>query len=304
MEKESKMTEKDCTAQNSSDIKKYIDSGLLGSLMEMGFGQVEAEKAIFFTKNEGLERAVTWLEENSNDPCLKDPIVEISVSEGDAFSNSKLTDEEALEKAKELQRRARELRVQREKEDEIEKERRRIASTKQLLEAQRKLEEAERIRNIEKVAREKNAHEVERQRQLSLLREEWEERFGCPYPEEKVNEVPKGNKEKVAYYCNRMNKEYRPKDPQGLLACFHLLKTYINNVHSHPFEEKYKKIRLKNPTFESKVLKYQGSLEILMACGFVKDDSGEFLVIPPEKIPDTFVCSQAVKFLTLLSDQQ
>lgn len=297
------MTGKDDTAQNCSDIKKYIDSSMLSSLMEMGFGQVEAEKAIFFTKNEGLERAVTWLEEKSNDACLKDPIVDISTSE-DASGNTKLTNEEALEKVRELQRKARELRMQKEKEEEIDKEKRRIASTKQILEAQRKLEEAERIRSIEKAAREKNAHEVERQRQLSLLREEWEERFGCPYPEEKASEVPKGNKEKIAYYCNRMNKEYRSKDLQGLLACFHLLKTYINNVQSHPYEEKYKKIRLKNPTFESKVLKYQGSLEILTACGFAKDSSGEFLVIPPEKIPDTFVCSQAVKFLTLLSDQQ
>ncbi|CUV05335.1 unnamed protein product [Cryptosporidium hominis] len=287
-------------SDNCDDIKNYVDKNLLNSLMEMGFGQVESEKAIFFTRNKGLENAVTWLEENSKDDSIKEPIIEISGS--DSIPGApKLTDEEALEKAKELQRRARELRIQREKEEEIEKEKRRIASTKQLLEAQRKLEEAERIRNIEKAAKEKNAHEVERQRQLSLLKEEWEERFGCPYPEEKTNEVPKGNKEKVAYYCNRMNKEYRSKDLQGIMTCFNLLKTYINNVHSHPYEEKYKRIRLKNPTFESKVLKYQGSLEILMACGFVKDSNEEFLVIPPEKIPDTFVCSQAIKFLTLLT---
>ncbi|KAK9173709.1 PUB domain protein [Cryptosporidium meleagridis] len=287
-------------SENCDDIKNYVDKNLLNSLLEMGFGQVESEKAIFFTRNKGLEDAITWLEENSKHDSIKEPIIEISGS--DSVSGApKLTDEEALEKAKELQRRARELRMQREKEEEIEKEKRRIASTKQLLEAQRKLEEAERIRNIEKAAKEKNAHEVERQRQLSLLKEEWEERFGCPYPEEKTSEVPKGNKEKVAYYCNRMNREYRSKDLQGIMTCFNLLKTYINNVHSHPYEEKYKRIRLKNPTFESKVLKYQGSLEILMACGFVKDSNEEFLVIPPEKIPDTFVCSQAIKFLTLLT---
>ncbi|KAJ1605509.1 PUG domain fused to an UBA domain [Cryptosporidium canis] len=286
--------------ENCAELTDKVDKGQLASLLEMGFGKVEAEKAIFFTGNKGVESAIAWLEENSGDSSLKDPIVEISGSE-EGLSSKRLTEEEAMEKAKELQRRARELRVQREKEEEIEKEKRRIASTKQLLEAQRKLEEAERVRSIEQAAREKNAHEAERQRQLSLLKEEWEERFGCPYPEEKVSDVPKGKKEKVAYYCNRMNKEYRSKDLQGLLTCFGLLKTYINNVQSHPYEDKYKRIRLKNQTFESKVLKYQGALEILMACGFVKDTSEEFLVIPPEKIPDTFVCSQAVKFLTLLS---
>ncbi|KAF7458763.1 PUB domain-containing protein [Cryptosporidium felis] len=283
--------------ENCKEIKEKVKKEILTSLLEMGFGEVESEKALFFTKNEGLENAVTWLEENANNPTLKEPIVEISSSP----EEPKMSEEEVLEKAKELQKKARELRLQKEKEDEIEKEKRRIASTKQLLEAQRKMEDAERARNIQKAAQEKDAHEKERQRQLTLLREEWEQRFGCPYPEEKTTPIPKSNKEKIAYYCNKMNKEYRSTDLQGLITCFNLLKTYISNAQSNPYSEKYRKIRLKNPTFESKVLKYQGSLEILIACGFTKDTNEEFLIVPPEKIPDTFACGQAVKFLTLLT---
>ncbi|KAK6589234.1 hypothetical protein RS030_213283 [Cryptosporidium xiaoi] len=291
---------------NCKEIKEYVNKEYLNSLLSMGFGEVESEKSLFFTRNSGLENAITWIEENSNDPSLKDAIVEVVASpdkEGE-FENkvdtAKLTDEEILRKAKELQKKAREIRINKEKEEEIEKERRRIASTKQLLEAQRKMEESERKRNIEMIAKEKDFHEKERQRQLNLLKIEWEERFGCPYPEEEKKDIPKGNKEKVGYYCNKMNNMYKSTDSSGIIKCFSLLRTYISNILSNPYEEKYRKIRLSNPTFESKVLKYEGSLELLISCGFVKDENGEFLIIPSDKTPDSFACSQAIKFLNLL----
>ncbi|KAH8739890.1 hypothetical protein FG386_001707 [Cryptosporidium ryanae] len=305
------VSKKECLEQesrnvNCKEIKEYVNKEHLNSLLSMGFGEVESEKSLFFTRNSGLESAVEWLEENNSDPSLKDAIVEVGTPPNkeaepeNKMEGTKLTDEEILIKVQELQKKAREIRMNKEKEEEIEKEKRRIASTKQLLEAQRKMEESERKRNIEMIAKEKDFHEKERQRQLNLLKMEWEERFGCPYPEEQKKEVPKSSKEKVGYYCNKMSNMYKSKDIQGITKCFSLLKTYISNVLNNPYEEKYRKIRLSNPTFESKVLKYEGSLELLMSCGFVKNDNGEFLIIPSEKGPDSFACSQAIKFLNLL----
>ncbi|OII76648.1 hypothetical protein cand_028300 [Cryptosporidium andersoni] len=285
--------------ENCIEIKEYVRSDICNTLIEMGFGIIEAEKAIFFTRNAGLEEALSWIEENKDSEYLKDPIVQTSNSE-DNKNETKLSDEEVLIKVQELQRKVRERRRLKEKEDEIEKEKRRISSAKQLIEAQRKLEEAERARHIQQVLKEKVEHEKERNRQLDLLRHEWEERFGCPYPEDEKKVLPKTGKEKVAFYCNKLQKEYKDTDRAGLIGCLTLLKTYISNVLNNPQEDKYKKIRLNNSTFHSKVARYNGSIDILKACGFEIDANNEFLIITPNKIPDTFTCGQAIRFIDLI----
>lgn len=58
-----------------------------------------------------------------------------------------------------------------------------------------------------------------------------------------------------------------------------LLLKFADNVINNPTEPKYRKIRLGNPTVESKLLPVVGALECLFEMGFIED--GEFLTLPP-----------------------
>lgn len=54
------------------------------------------------------------------------------------------------------------------------------------------------------------------------------------------------------------------------------------NVLEHPFQEKYRRVRLQNPTFVAKVSAVTGSLDLLLAAGFgyVSEDEETFLALP------------------------
>lgn len=51
-----------------------------------------------------------------------------------------------------------------------------------------------------------------------------------------------------------------------------------------PDEEKYRKIRLSNAAFQARVSSVEGSLRFLELLGFQKDEGGEFLVMPRDKV--------------------
>ncbi len=58
--------------------------------------------------------------------------------------------------------------------------------------------------------------------------------------------------------------------------CFNMIRTICNNVHSHPNEDKYKKIKYTNPGFQNKVGQHDGPMKIFDILGFVME--GEFLI--------------------------
>ncbi|KAK6189023.1 hypothetical protein SNE40_005076 [Patella caerulea] len=57
-----------------------------------------------------------------------------------------------------------------------------------------------------------------------------------------------------------------------------ILLKFCNNIIKNPSEEKYRRIRLKNPIIESKLLPVVGAMECLFDMGFLED--GEFLTMP------------------------
>ncbi|XP_061174009.1 peptide-N(4)-(N-acetyl-beta-glucosaminyl)asparagine amidase-like [Saccostrea echinata] len=65
---------------------------------------------------------------------------------------------------------------------------------------------------------------------------------------------------------------------QQFLDAAKLLTKFADNIINNPNESKYRKIRLGNPTVESKLLPVVGALECLFEMGFVED--GEFLTLP------------------------
>lgn len=52
----------------------------------------------------------------------------------------------------------------------------------------------------------------------------------------------------------------------------------------NPNEEKFRKIRLNNPTFQDRVGGLHGGVEFLELCGFEKLEDGEFLFLPRDKV--------------------
>ncbi|PFH33777.1 PUB domain-containing protein [Besnoitia besnoiti] len=292
---------------NPAFVALHINTEVRDQLVDFGFSRLRAEKALFHVSQQpgaaSIEAAVEWLEAHADDEDIDSPITEQEKPKEKVV----LTEEEAQRRAYELQRKLREDRLEREKKEAIEREKRRLAQTKAMLEQNAKLEEEQRKRQLAQLQKEKEDHKKERERQRQLLRQEYRERFGCEMPEEEdtteegaASRLKKmSGKEKVAYWCNVLMKKYRKDQKDGLRVCFTTLKTYCGNAKEHPLEEKYLSIRKENNAFKSRVLPFEGALELLDVCGF--KDQGEFLVI--EGQPDGFVLGQALKFIDVLLDQ-
>ena len=58
------------------------------------------------------------------------------------------------------------------------------------------------------------------------------------------------------------------KDKTQVKACMDILCKYLDNIASHPEEEKYRRIRLNNKVFQEKVSGLDGTQEFLQAAGF------------------------------------
>jgi len=81
----------------------------------------------------------------------------------------------------------------------------------------------------------------------------------------------------------------------------------LANVLEDPFQEKYRRVRLQNPTFQAKVSAVTGALDLLHAAGFGYVSEGEetFLALPlpaPEVPLPTRVIYQRLK--QVLNDTQ
>ncbi|KFH14566.1 PUB domain-containing protein [Toxoplasma gondii MAS] len=292
---------------NPAFVAQHISMEQADQLVDFGFPRLRAEKALFHIRQQpgggGIEAAVEWLEVHAEDEDIDEPIKE----EEKPKEKVVLTEEEAQRRAYELQKKLREDRIEREKKEAIEREKLRLAQTKAMLEQNAKLEEEQRKRQLAQLQKEKEDHKRERERQRQLLREEYRERFGCEMPEEDdateegaAARLKKMNgKEKVAYWCNRLMKKYRKDQKEQLRVCFTTVRVYCLNAKDHPLEEKYLKIRKENNAFKSRVLPFEGALELLDVCGF--KDTGDFLAISGQ--PDGFVLGQALKFLDVLLEQ-
>ncbi|XP_014257412.1 UBX domain-containing protein 6-like [Cimex lectularius] len=78
------------------------------------------------------------------------------------------------------------------------------------------------------------------------------------------------------------------KNREKVSECIEILCTYLNNILSHPDEEKYRKIRKSNRNFSEKVMKIEGALEFLLSAGFKscsiqsEDTTEEYLLFENE----------------------
>ncbi|KAF3783444.1 UBX domain-containing protein 1-A [Nymphaea thermarum] len=224
-----------------------VDKKLLEELEFMGFSTARATRALHFSGNGGIEAAINWVVEHENDEDIDQmPLVPVSTAKAE-LAKPALTPEEVKAKAKELRERARKKKEEEEKRMEKEREKERIRAGKEILEAKR-IEE-----------------ENERKRMLALRKAEKEEE--------------KRAREKI-----RQRIEEDKDEDAKVKRAFQTLLTYIGNVAKNPSEEKFRKIRLTNPSFQERIGSLKGGIEFLELCGFEKIEGGEFLFIAKEKV--------------------
>ncbi|KAG0461126.1 hypothetical protein HPP92_021423 [Vanilla planifolia] len=181
------------------------------------------------------------------------------------------------------------------------KYRERIRVGKELLAAKRMEEENERKRIIElrkaekeeeKRARDKirqrlEEDKAERRRKLGLPPEDAGSTKPPPPPvEEKKSALPIKPVTKVERMrdCLRALKQNHKEDDAKVKRAFQTLLTYVGNVARNPDEEKFRKIRQNNPTFQDRVGSLHGGVEFLELCGFEQVEGGEFLFLPRDKV--------------------
>jgi len=284
---------------NPPEVKKMVHPEWLKELTtEMGFPELRAEKALYCTENASLEAAIEWLTQHAEDADIDLPLKK------PAPPKPKMSKEEAQAKAAELQKKIREKKLQEEKLSEKEKERQRVESTKAMVEASERLKEEERKREIERQRREKEQAEKDRKELKEKMRLDYIERFGKePPPEEEEHEKSikeKSTKDQVAFYLGKLKKNYKDSNPEGLKTCLSTLKIYVKNLQDNPQDPKFKKLKLDNKAFQSRIAPFDGAIDFLDAMGFEKKED---CLEQRKSVPDGWLCGNAIKFIDLLLGQ-
>ncbi|KAL9404401.1 hypothetical protein Peur_001373 [Populus x canadensis] len=301
------------TSQPEEMVAPEVDKKILDELEAMGFPTARATRALHYSGNVSLEAAVNWVVEHENDPDI-DEMPMVSINSKVEAPKPSLTPEEMKQKAQELRERARKKKEEEEKKTEREKEKERIRIGKELLEAKRIEEQNERKRLMalrkaekeeEKRAREKIRQKVEedkaeRRRKLGLPPEDPATvKPSAPVVEEKKSMLPvrPATKQEQMRECLRSLKQSHKDDDAKVKRAFQTLLTYIGNVAKNPSEEKFRKIRLNNQTFQDRVGSLQGGIGFLELCGFEKIEGDEFLFLARDKV-DMAVLNSAGSELT------
>ncbi|OAY68870.1 UBX domain-containing protein 1-A [Ananas comosus] len=286
--------------QSEEMVVPEVNKSMLEELESMGFPTARATRALHFSGNSSIEGAINWIAEHEDDPDIDEMPLVPAETKAEANKPS-LTPEEMKLKAQELRERARKKKEEEEKRMEREREKERIRIGKELLEAKRIEEDNERKRLLalrkaekdeEKRAREKirqklEEDKAERRRKLGLPPEDpGAAKPSAPPVEEKKSSLPikPATKAERMRDCLRSLKQHHKDEDAKVKRAFQTLLTYVGNVARSPDEEKFRKIRLTNPSFQERVGNLRGGIEFLEICGFEKLEGDEFLFLPRDKV--------------------
>lgn len=176
----------------------------------------------------------------------------------------------------------------------------RIQAGKELLEAKTKAEDNERKRYLAAKKAEKDEERRARERILQKLQNDKLERrrmLGLPSETPAALKPPlpiEDNRRTSGVYsvtnagqigdCLRSLKRKHKDEDARVERAFQTLLIYVGNVMKNPDNEKFRRIRLSNPAFQSRVGSLEGGVEFLELCGFEKTDDGKFLFLPRDKV--------------------
>ncbi|GFZ10616.1 ubiquitin-associated (UBA)/TS-N domain-containing protein [Actinidia rufa] len=270
--------EEDAWGSSSGQVEEMVvpdvDQKLLEELEGMEFPKAKATRALHYSGNVSVEAAVNWAVEHEDDADI-DEMPKVPANTKTVAPKPSLTPEEMKIKAHELRERARKKKEEEEKQKEREREKERIRVGKELLEAKRIEEENERKRLLALRKAEKEEERRAREKIRQKLEEDKAERrrkLGLP-PED-----PDAAKPSAPVVEEKKDDEGKVK------TAFNTLLTYAKNVAMNPNEEKFRKIRVSNATFQARIGALKGGIEFLELCGFEKIEGGEYLFLPRDKV--------------------
>jgi len=285
---------------NPEEVKEKVNKELVQQLMEMGFSELRAEKALYERDN-NLEHAVAWLGDHSEDADIDLPIK----PKPKVPEKPKMDKEEAEAKAEAMLKAHRQKKADEEKLNEKEKERMRVESTQKMAESQARLKEEERKRGFEQLRIEKEAHEKHRAQLKEQLRLDYIDRFGCEPPAEEEEQEKKMKdkplREQLLFHLGKLKKNHKDTNPAGLKTCIQTLKIYGTNLKDNPQEPKFKTLKLDNKAFSTRVGPFPEALEILTVIGF--ENKGDGNLVQKNQVPDGFLLGELLKFSELMLGQ-
>ncbi|XP_041992720.1 UBX domain-containing protein 1-like [Salvia splendens] len=305
-----------------------VDERMLGELEAMGFSKALAAKALTSSGNSSIEDAINWVVDHGDDVPTSEPSPGPEVLENIIIEASlpiQISEQVKL-RAQELRGQARKRRAERDARLDRQREKERIRTGKELLEAKRMAEESERKsfrllsqrkadKEEEKRARErirqKLQHDkLERQRMLGLPMEvpasvntELPQQTNNP---EQVDpaalpEMPASARECMRE-CLRTLKHQNKDDNTRAMRAFQTLLIYVKNVFKDPDEEKFRKIRISNPAFQERVGRFEEGVKFLELCGFERVEGDNFLFMARERVDRSLLKSAAAELHKALTN--
>jgi uncharacterized UBP type Zn finger protein len=84
--------------QVGESVSSYVNQEYANQLIEMGFPKAVAEKALFFTRDQGgsTEKALEWIDQHSDDADFNEELKIVGKGEGSHKPMSNLTKEEKI----------------------------------------------------------------------------------------------------------------------------------------------------------------------------------------------------------------
>mmetsp|Transcript_20302 Transcript_20302/g.26347 ORF Transcript_20302/g.26347 Transcript_20302/m.26347 type:complete len:325 (+) Transcript_20302:108-1082(+) len=228
-----------------------------------------------------------------------------------------LTEEEKAEKVKQLKEKIKQKRAEREAQEKVdtlarERERRKggqqMAETREIMAAQKRKLEIEqlkkekqaqvdhRVRLREQIARDKGERAADKARSLGQdPKAAYNEAYKAYL--EKQTPAKENPKEKLDRMIEAMDHLDAGK------VAMQTLKKLISNIAKSPKEEKYRKIRFKNPGFYKRVGKFASAVGFLKCCGFESEqiEGEKYLVMKESSLNENTLQSALSKLDGALS---
>ncbi|XP_024167189.1 UBX domain-containing protein 1 isoform X2 [Rosa chinensis] len=284
-----------------------VNKKLLQELESMGFPTARATRALHYSGTASLEACIDWIVDHENDPDIDQMPLDLLW-----LNCSSAHRDQTRKKSKEEEKKL-ELQMEREREKE------RIRSGKELMEAKQILEDNERKRNIvfrnsekeeEKRARERirwklEQDKLERRVKLGLPPGHTASaKLSIPVRGEIQKSLPVQSVAKSEHIRERLRSLRRnhKDDDARVRRAFQTLLIYVGNVAKNPDQEKFRKIRLGNPSFLDRVGSLIGGIEFLELCGFERTEAGEFLYLPRDKVDMATLYSAASELKSALTN--